>query len=49
MTGKHDEPEAHAVVDEVMRPTGAWVVAAFLVVVIIAMWGLVSLVFLHRS
>lgn len=35
--------------DSVVRPRGAWVVAGFLVCVILLMWGLVSCVFVVRS
>lgn len=37
----HDHPP--------IRPTGAWVVGGFLILVICLMWGLVSYIFTYRS
>jgi hypothetical protein len=35
--------------EQPVRPVGAWVIASFVLLVTLAMWGLVSVVFYVRS
>lgn len=49
-------PEAHEAAalaaldgETAVRPTGAWVVGGFVAFTVVAMWALVSLIFLYRS
>lgn len=37
------------VMEAPVRPTGAWIIGGFLLLVIAAVWCLVSFVFLHRA
>ncbi len=33
----------------IVRPTGTWVIGGFLLLVVLAIWFLVSVLFLHRA
>lgn len=35
--------------DGTVRPTGTWVIGGFLLIVVLAIWFLVSVLFLHRA
>ncbi len=50
MTDPHDvatPPDAAS--HETIRPTGTWVIGGFLLVVVVTIWFLVAILFMHRA